>query len=81
MYVYKNSSQDKKYKKTFANASRLVKFANFFFHKQFPIYGKFINTFPTSLLTPFVIFSPFYERFEGERRIKESTMVQWINVF
>ena len=28
--------------------------------------NKFIDTFPTSLLTPFAIFSPFYEQFEDE---------------
>ena len=28
--------------------------------------NKFIDTFPTSLLTPFANFSPFYERFEDE---------------
>ena len=28
--------------------------------------NKFIDTFPTSLLTPFVNFSPFYEWFEDE---------------
>ena len=34
-----NSSQDKKSKKTFANASRFAKFTNVFFHRQFPLYG------------------------------------------
>ena len=34
-----NSSQDKKSKKTFANASRFAKFMNFFFCGQFPLYG------------------------------------------
>ena len=28
--------------------------------------NKFIDTFPTSLLTPCTIFSPFYEQFEDE---------------
>ena len=28
--------------------------------------NQFIGTFPSSLLTPFGIFSPFYERFEDE---------------
>ena len=34
----------KKCKKTFTNASRLVKFANFFFRGRFPIYGTLIVT-------------------------------------
>ena len=29
----------------------------------------FIDTFPTSLLTPFANFSPFYEWFEDERQL------------
>ena len=37
--IYKNLSQDKKCKKIFANASRLVKFTNFFFRGRFPLYG------------------------------------------
>ena len=28
--------------------------------------NKFIDIFPTSLLTPFAIFLPFYEQFEDE---------------
>ena len=37
--IYKNSGRDKKCKKTFVNASRFMKFANFFFRGQFPLYG------------------------------------------
>ena len=37
--IYKHSGQDKKCKKTFANASIFAKFVNFFFHVRFPIYG------------------------------------------
>ena len=37
--IYKNSDWDKKCKKTFANASRFAKFTNFFFCRQFPLYG------------------------------------------
>ena len=29
-------------------------------------YADYANSFPSSLLTPFGIFSPFYERFEDE---------------
>ena len=31
--------------------------------------NKFIDTFPTSLLTPFANFSPFYEWFEDESKL------------
>ena len=37
--LYKNSSQDRKCKKTFANASRFAKFAKLFFREWFPLYG------------------------------------------
>ena len=37
--MYKNSSQDKKCKKTFTNTSRFTKFMNFFFRGQFPLYS------------------------------------------
>ena len=33
---------------------------------DFALRNKFIDTFPTSLLTPFVNFSPFYERSEDD---------------
>ena len=34
-------SWDKKYKKTFVNASRFAKFVNFFFRGQLPLYGNY----------------------------------------
>ena len=37
--MYKNSSQNKKRKKTFTNVSRFAKFVNFLFSSRFPIYG------------------------------------------
>ena len=43
--VYKNSSRDKRCKKTFTNASRFTNFANFFFRGQFLLYSS-----PTDLL-------------------------------
>ena len=48
--IYKNSSQDKKYKKAFANASRFAKFENFFFHGQFPLYGMYMWRITTKLM-------------------------------
>ena len=41
--IYKNSGQDKKCKKTFANASRFAKFTNLFFCRRFPIYDILYN--------------------------------------
>ena len=37
--LYKNSGQDRKCKKTLANASRFAKFAKLFFRGWFPLYG------------------------------------------
>ena len=41
--MYKDSFRNKKCKKTFTNASRFMKFANFFFCGRFPIYGISLN--------------------------------------
>ena len=42
--IYKNSGQDKKCKKAFTNASRSVKFVNFFFRRQFSLNGILLHT-------------------------------------
>ena len=38
-FIYKNSSRDKKCKKSFTNASKFTEFVNFFFCGQFSLYS------------------------------------------
>ena len=41
-------------------------YADYANRADFVWHNKFIDTLPTSLLTPFAIFSPFCERFEDK---------------